>query len=215
MISYETLHARGKPLAALFAAWLLLPLLLLSAAAPSARAQGQDARPDDSQEGEALPQQRPRRGGANLLLRLNLTPEQLAQLREIRGQSVPQERALLRRLNAARRALDEAIYADEVSDALVEERTAELSQALTALARLRAQTELRVRRVLTAEQLRSFRDLRQRARQRQRAQRRLDRRNRRQQQSGPAGRPALRPEAPANTTPGQRPAPQPPAGRRP
>jgi Spy/CpxP family protein refolding chaperone len=209
MIPYEPGHARGKPLAALFAAWLLLPLLLLSPAATPARAQVQDARPDEAREGEALPR-RPRRERNNLLLRLNLTPEQLAQLREIRGQSVPQERALVRQLNAARRALDEAIYADEVSEPLVEERAREVSQALAALSRLRAQTELRVRRVLNAEQLRSFRDLRQRARQRQRAQRRLNRQNQRRQ---PA--PAIRPEGPPNTTPGQRPAPQTPARRRP
>ncbi len=198
MIPYETRHARGKPLAALFAAWLLLPLLLLFLAATPARAQGQDARPDEPQEGEARPQ-RPRAEGVNLLRRLNLTPEQHTQLREIRQQSVPQERVFMRRLNAARRALDEAIYADEVSDAIVEERAREMSQAQAALVRLRAQTELRVRRVLNAEQLRSFRDLRQRARLRQRTQRRLERRNQQ-----PPGGPAQRPEGPSNTPPGQR-----------
>lgn len=186
-----------------------LTLLLFPLPAASA-AQGQS-------EAEAREQREtPRRPppGLNLMRQLNLSREQRQRLREIRRQGEAELRAHTRRVRLARRALDEAIYADEVSDALVEERTAELSQALAALARLRAQTELRVRRVLTAEQLRSFRDLRQRARQRQRAQRRLDRRNRRQQ-PGPAGRPALRPEAPANTTPGQRPAPQPSEGRRP
>ena len=206
MIPYAPKHSRGKLLAAFNAAGLLLTLLLFPAAA---RAQVQDARPDEPQEGLARPQ-RPRRDGANLLMRLNLTPEQLTRLREIRRESEQQARAFSRRVNAARRALDEAIYADEVNETLVEDRARELSQAQAALVRLRAQTELRVRRVLTAEQLQSFRDLRQRARLRQRRQRRLDRRG--QQPPGPAGRPALRPEG---TTPGQRPSPQPPARRRP
>ncbi|HEU4594066.1 MAG TPA: Spy/CpxP family protein refolding chaperone [Pyrinomonadaceae bacterium] len=214
MLSSETSHARGKSLAAFKAAWLLLPLLLLF---PAARAQGQDTPAvAESQDAEAQPQ-RPRRDGANLLMRLNLTPEQRAQLREIRRGSVPQERAFQRRLNAARRALDEAIYSDEASEALVEDRARELSQAQAALARLRAQTELRVRRVLTAEQLQSFRDLRQRARLRQRAQRRRALRNRQQQQplqSAPAQSPSLRPQAQPAATPGQ-PRPQRPARRRP
>ena len=204
MVPYEIKHPRSKPLAAFTAAGLLLTLFLFPAA-PSARAQGQDERPDESQE--TLPQpRRPRRDAANLLMRLNLTPEQLTRLREIRRESEQQLRAFTRRLNAARRALDEAIYADEANDALVEDRARELSQAQAALVRLRAQTELRVRRVLTAEQLQSFRDLRQRARLRQRAQRRLDRRNR--QQPAPA-------EGPTGTTPARRPSPQPPARRRP
>jgi len=211
MTSSETKLTRGKNFAARVAFGLLLaPLLLISLAAPSARAQArQDARPDESQE--TLPQpQRPRRDGANLLMRLNLTPEQLTQLREIRRESEQQARAFTRRVNVARRALDEAIYADQTNETLVEERVRELSQAQAALVRLRAQTELRVRRVLTAEQLQSFRDLRQRARLRQRAQRRLNRRGRQQQQLGPAPRP----EGSTGTTPPPRPSP-PPARRRP
>ena len=211
MFPYETKHSRSKPLAAFVAAGLLLTLLLFTAA-PTAHAQSQDSRPDEPQEDSARPQ-RPRRDGANLLMRLNLTPEQRTRLREIRRESEQQLRAFTRRLNAARRALDEAIYADEANETLVEDRARELSQAQAALVRLRAQTELRVRRVLTAEQLQSFRDLRQRARQRQRAQRRLGRRN--QQQPGPGERPALRPEGPAGTTPTRRPSLQPPARRRP
>jgi Spy/CpxP family protein refolding chaperone len=212
MFPYETKHTRSKPLAPSVAAGLLLTLLLFPAA-PAALAQGQDARPDESQEDSARPQ-RPRRDGANLLMRLNLTPEQLTRLREIRRESEQQLRAFTRRVNAARRALDEAIYADEANETLVEDRARELSQAQAALVRLRAETELRVRRVLTAEQLQSFRDLRQRARLRQRAQRRLGRHNQ-QQRPVPAERPALRPEGPAGTTPTRRPSPQPPARRRP
>lgn len=107
--------------------------------------------------------QRPR---PELLARLNLRPEQLAQLREIRRESEAEARALARRLRLARRALDEAIYADAVDEAAVEERARGVAVAQAALVRLRAQTELRVRRVLTPEQLQTFRQLRQRARRR-------------------------------------------------
>lgn len=102
--------------------------------------------------------------GASLLMRLNLTPEQRAQIREIKRQSLPEARALLQRLRAARRALDEAIYADQDNEALIEERAGALASAQASVIRMRALTELRVRRVLTPEQLQLFRQLRQQAR---------------------------------------------------
>src|ERR1043165_1689336 len=66
----------------------------------------------------------------NLMQRLNLSREQRQQLREIRQQSEPEVRAQTRRVRLARRALDEAIYADSVDDALVGQRSRELSAAL-------------------------------------------------------------------------------------
>jgi len=115
-------------------------------------------------------------------------------MREIREQSVPQARELTRRLNQARRALDESIYSDATDEALVEQRAREFSEAQAALVRLRAQTELRVRRVLTPEQLQTFRDLRVSARRQQRIQRRLER-----------GLPVRRRDAPADAAPDARP----------
>ena len=112
---------------------------------------------------------------AALLSQLNLTAAQVSQMREIREQSVPQAQALTRRLNQARRALDESIYSDAPDEALVEQRAREVAEAQAALVRLRAQTELRVRRVLTPEQLQTFRDLRLRARRQKRIERRLER----------------------------------------
>src|SRR3712207_8417635 len=50
------------------------------------------------------------------------------------------------------RSLDESIYSDALDESLVEQRAREVSEAHAALVRLRAQTELRVRRVLTPEQ---------------------------------------------------------------
>lgn len=145
-------------------------VLLAHCAATEAKAQAQD---EPQSQPQAGPQQQER--GLNLIQRLNLTREQRQQLREIRRQNEPEVRAQTRRVRLARRALDEAIYADAVDDALIEQRSHELASAQSALIHLRAATELRVRRVLTDEQLRLFRNLRQQAQQRQLLQRRLNR----------------------------------------
>ena len=141
----------------------------------------------------------------NLMQRLNLSREQRQQLREIRQQSEPEVRAQTRRVRLARRALDEAIYADTVDNGLVEQRARELSAAQSALVRLRAATELQVRRILTDEQLRLFRDLRQEAQRRQMLQRRMNRALR-QSAAPPPSEPDA--DAPAGAQP------RPPAARR-
>jgi Spy/CpxP family protein refolding chaperone len=137
-----------------------------------AEAGSQEAPPASRRAAHA---QRPARtrGGGNLVQRLNLTPEQRRQLREIRAEGEPEARELTRRVRLARRSLDEAIYSDAVEEPLVEQRARELAAAQAALMRLRAATELKVRRVLTAEQLRTFRELRRQAARRQQLQRRL------------------------------------------
>ena len=161
--------------------------VLLFLCAPQAFAQ--NAAPQQQQE-EAPPAD----AAAALLSQLNLTPAQVSQMREIREQSVPQAQALTRRLNQARRALDESIYSDALDESLVQQRAREVAEAQAALVQMRAQTELRVRRVLTPEQLQTFRDLRIRARRQKRIERRLER-----------GLPARRPDAPAGQTPDARP----------
>ena len=161
----KNFFAAGRLAAACFGLALLLSPLYAPAVA-----QGQD-------EPEARPQATPRRPARalNLMQRLNLSPEQRLRLREIRRQSEPEVRAHTRRVRLARRALDEAIYADSADEALVEQRSRELSAAQSALVRLRAATELKVRGVLTDEQLRLFRDLRRQAQRRQALQRRSNR----------------------------------------
>src|ERR1044071_2052147 len=141
-------------------------LLLLFPLCATAGAQQQEE-PEAQQQ--ASPQNPAR--ALNLMQRLNLTQEQRRQLREIRRQREPEQRDLARRLRLARRALDEAIYADAADEALVEQRARELAVLQSLLAHHRAVTELKVRRVLTPEQLRLFRDLRQEAQRRQMLQR--------------------------------------------
>jgi Spy/CpxP family protein refolding chaperone len=171
--------AAARSRVAVVLSWLVLSLLLLIAATPQARAQEeQDAQPAP-QEGV---QPREDGRGTNLMQQLNLTPEQRGRLREIRRQSEAKARELTRAVRLSRRALEEAIYSDNVDETVIEQRARELSAAQAALVRFRAQTELKVRRVLTPEQLQSFRDLRRQAQRRQLLLRRL-RGNARQQQS--------------------------------
>lgn len=109
-----------------------------------------------------------RRGGGGLLRALNLTPEQRAQIKAIRRETEPQGRLLGMRLQQARRALDEAIDADNPDERVIEERVREVGAAQAAVMRLRTFTELKIRRVLSAEQLDAFRRLQRRPRRRQR-----------------------------------------------
>jgi Spy/CpxP family protein refolding chaperone len=152
------------------AAALSLALALLTPRATAAAPQDESQPP---RPGAVGARQRVRPRGGNLMRRLSLTPEQRRQLREIRSQGEPETRELTRRVRLARRALDEAIYSDAVEESLVERRARELSAAQAALVRLRAATELKVRRVLTPEQLKTFRELRRQAQRRQLLQRRL------------------------------------------
>jgi Spy/CpxP family protein refolding chaperone len=147
---------------------------LLFSAAHCVYAQDDDAAPPE-RESSAQPQ-----GGGGLLRRLNLSPEQVSQIREIRRQHEAEGRELVRRINRARRALNEAIYADQSDEALVGERSRELAEAQAAATRLRAQVEWKVRRVLTNEQLARLREFRQQA-QRDRRDQRLRRRDSRRQ----------------------------------
>jgi Spy/CpxP family protein refolding chaperone len=162
--------------------------LLFTAASPDARAQGGVAQaPAQTQDG-AAPAVNPN-DPVSLLGQLNLSPEQTAQMRSIQSESVPQAQALNRRLNQARRALDEAIYSDAVDENLIEQRAREVADAQAALVHFRAQTELRVRRVLTPEQLQQFRIIRQQAIIQQRQMRR-EQRIERQLEGGNPQRPA-------------------------
>jgi Spy/CpxP family protein refolding chaperone len=162
---------RGRrPLAAF--TWLLVALSLF-VLIPQARAQQQQQQQDAEPSRQEGVQPQGGGRGNNLMQQLNLTPEQRVQLREIRRQSEPETRELTRRMRLARRALEEAIYSDADNEALIEQRARALADAQAALVRLRAMTELKVRRVLTPEQLQSFRNLRLQAQRRQMLQRRL------------------------------------------
>jgi len=155
--------AFGKQATHLATAALSL-LLLLWAQAP-ARAQSDDPaqqNPAQQNEDEHRPRT-PRDFRRDPLRALNLTPDQLQQIRAIREESKEEWRTTRQRVAEAHRALDEVIYSDNGSEALIEERARAVGAAQAAVARLRALTELKIRRVLTAEQLTTLRSMRQQA----------------------------------------------------
>ena len=92
---------------------------------------------------------------------LNLSPEQMAKIRAIREHNKVEGQSIRRRVNQAQRALDQAIYSDNANEAEIDQRARELAEAQAAEIRMRATTELNIRRVLTPEQLNTFRTIRQ------------------------------------------------------
>ena len=131
----------------------LFGLVLCSAAA------AQQPRPANNVQGERA---QPGRQRPNLLAELGLTPEQIDAVRKINQERKPVEMAARQRFQDAGRALNMAIYGDNVDDAAVKERLREFQAAQAELARIKFTNELAVRKVLTLEQLVKFRELRRR-----------------------------------------------------
>jgi periplasmic protein CpxP/Spy len=122
----------------------------------------------------------------NLLRELGLNDVQIKQLRLINAESKPRLREAQDKMRDAKRALDEAIYADTVDNANIEIKLREFSAAEAEINRIRATTELAIRNVLTPEQLTRFRELREnfeqrRGERREKRQERLDDRKNPQQ----------------------------------
>lgn len=141
--------------------WVALSLVLIIFSGASAWAQGGEATPPNEDERRANVRKRGRR---DPLRALNLTVDQLQQIRAIREESKDEWRAIRERLSQAHSALDDAIYSDNVNEALIAERAREVGVAQAAVARMRSLTELKIRRVLTHEQLNTLRTMRQEAR---------------------------------------------------
>jgi len=121
----------------------------------------QDTRSADPQQ---MPHQRSGGGPdmrANFLRGLGLSDEQIQQIRQLNVERRPLMEAAQKHLREANRALDAAIYADQVVDADFEARLRDVQSSQAEVSRLRYENELAVRRVLTPEQLVRFRELRQ------------------------------------------------------
>lgn len=124
-------------------------LLMLPAAL--AFAQQQDTPPDF----QAARSTRP-----NLLATLGLTPDQIQQIKQINRERRPQVQEAVRRLREANRALDAAVYSDIVNESEFQTRLSEFQAAQTEVARLRFESELAIRKILTPDQIVRFRELR-------------------------------------------------------
>ena len=121
--------------------------------------------PQQIQNGKNPPPDAQEERRPSLLRELNLTPDQVRQIRLINRETRAQMRETAERQRDARRALDAAIYKDNSSESEVEQRALELAEAQTALTKLRAKTEFRIRQVLNADQLVRFQELRRRGEQ--------------------------------------------------
>jgi Spy/CpxP family protein refolding chaperone len=98
----------------------------------------------------------------NLLRELGLTPEQIQQIKQLNSDRKPLMMDAQRRVREATRNLDRAIYADALNETEIAARLKDLQNAQAEIARLRSSDELKVRKILTPEQLVKFRELRQR-----------------------------------------------------
>ena len=98
----------------------------------------------------------------DLLRELGLSREQMQAIRKLNIERKPLEQEARRRFQDANRDLNMAIYADNASDETVQARLKEFQTAQAELARIKFTNELAVRRLLTPDQLDTFRTLRQR-----------------------------------------------------
>jgi Spy/CpxP family protein refolding chaperone len=161
--TFEKTHTTRRRAPGLCAA--LSAVLLAASAAAGARAQDdppEDLRPPAARPGQ--PRVAREEAAPDLVRALNLSRQQRAEIARIRREVALQTRAANQRVRRARLALEEAVYAPSADGALIDERAAELAAAEGARIRLRAQTELSIRRLLTPAQLDAFRELRLRAR---------------------------------------------------
>jgi len=158
---------------------------------------GQDGPPpDDAQR----PADRPDAHRPNLLAALGLSPEQVQQIRRMnQGRRLEMMRAQ-HKMHESTVALDDAIYADTYSEADYQTRLKEFQAAQAEVARLRFESELSLRKVLTPEQLVKFRGMRE-----QFAQERRDNRQERRDRRDGAGRPDRRGFAPRQGPPPNKP----------
>ena len=118
----------------------VLLLLTFCAVAAAAQDPAQDVAPDPIEQ-------------------LRLTPEQRQRIRMIREETQTERQIANRRLREANFALDQALDAEPVNDAVIEQRVNELAAAQAAQLRMRIQMELKIRRVLRPEQLAVLRQM--------------------------------------------------------
>ncbi|HSE21753.1 MAG TPA: Spy/CpxP family protein refolding chaperone [Pyrinomonadaceae bacterium] len=110
-----------------------------------------------AQEPQTAPQ------GPDLIEQLRLTPEQRQRIRAIREQSKNERMTVNQRLRESNLALEEALDSDNLDENLVEQRIRDVSAAQAAQLRMRIHNEVQIRRVLSADQIATWRLLRQRA----------------------------------------------------
>jgi Spy/CpxP family protein refolding chaperone len=110
-----------------------------------------------AQEDQTTPAKRP-----NLLQELGLSTEQVQVIRTINKTQKPKMEAAQRNFRQAKKALDDAVYADNFVEADVETKTKDVQTTQARIIKVKTETEVAIRKVLTPEQLVKFVELRQR-----------------------------------------------------
>ncbi len=153
-----------------------LALFSIFLLAGSAFGQGSGAAGSEPNE-NPLPRPRP-----NLLRELGLSAEQIRQIRTLNMELRPTREASQRQLRESNRELDQAIYAENVDEAVVADKLRLYQAAQAALAKINFENELAVRKILTPEQLIRFREIRRKF-----AEARQNNQRRRQNNTRPRG----------------------------
>ena len=120
----------------------------------SINAQVENSTDDDSNQ-NFKQQRRP-----NLLAELDLTKEQIQQIRRVNAEKRPLMQAAQQKHREANRNLDLAIYADNADETEIQARLKDVQLAQAEVFKIRAMTEFAIRKILTPEQLVKFRELR-------------------------------------------------------
>ena len=123
----------------LFAAFVFLAL--------PANAPAQQPLPENQQPGPS----------ADPIRDLNLSPEQRERIRAIREEQRDERAAVNQRLRETNRALEEVLDSENPSEAEIERHLRAIAEAQAASLRMRVGTEMKVRKVLTADQLATLR----------------------------------------------------------
>ena len=118
----------------------------------------------DTRAQQPLPENQQPGQVADPIRDLNLSPEQRERIRAIRQEQRDERAAVNQRLRETNRALEEVLDSDNPSNAVIENHLREIAEAQAASLRMRVATEMKVRKVLTPEQLATLRVLRQNAR---------------------------------------------------
>ncbi|HYJ86584.1 MAG TPA: periplasmic heavy metal sensor [Pyrinomonadaceae bacterium] len=123
------------------------------------------------------------RFGADPIRQLNLTPEQREQIRLLREANREERATINQRVRETNRALEEVLDTDSPDESVVEQRVREAAAAQAAAMRMRIVSEVKIRRVLTAEQRVLLKSLRKQAHEARGGERLEERQKRREDRS--------------------------------
>jgi len=133
----------------------ILTILLVIVSFSAVKAQ------DEMPSEDAPPQNYNQARRPNLLSELDLSQNQIQQIRRINADKRPLVREAQQKWRAANRRLDQAIYADNADETEIAVRLKEAQVAQAELIKVRSAIEFAVRQILTPDQLVKFREIRQ------------------------------------------------------